>query len=224
MKVLKLNSEIFGWLNLYPTDRFKGKMKHLPILLSVVNMVIEVFAFISSVMVFRHYFEEGGIEKCLQAFFQTVVYFSAIYTWTAAYINREKMVNIFKKFHETYDTSNSFNIYCLKHIHVLPNSKNIIINTIISFCLSAEDPRLICYLEKSNRSGNVASSWLVIKMILIFSVNLIVMAVLNVLSSYSEYGQINEDVLYAPYLFAWVIHEFGFIILIFQFFFYALSK
>lgn len=106
MKVLTLNREVFVWQNLYSTDRFHGTMKYLPSATALVLVVVQVFSLISSVLYFVQSLKKGQIDKCLQAFFQCDTVACVTYVWIVIYTCRSKLIKLFKRLHEFYDSSN----------------------------------------------------------------------------------------------------------------------
>lgn len=194
MKLLKLNRELFIWLNFYPTDRFNGRMKYLPIATGFLIVFLAISGSITSGLLIRPFFVEGQVIQCLEVLFQCEGMISVVYAWIVAYVIQSKLINIFTKLQSIYDTSKiGFNI---QNIYFVPK----FFMLCVLFLSLGEDPILIRYLDKADRKCHVITKFLVVYSIPIYWSTLVTLAVANLIYCYLVYGRINEDALYKPFL------------------------
>lgn len=109
MKLLQLNREFFIWQKLYPTGRFEGRMKYLPVLASAVLLVNDVVVLVTCSL-FIYYNLQENLEYSLQALLELVGEISVIYMWIVTFVIQNQLTNSFARFQDIYDKSirNSF--------------------------------------------------------------------------------------------------------------------
>lgn len=98
MKALKLNGEIFIWINLYPADRFGGRMKYLPVITTANIVTIEVLGTLACFTFIQQNLND--VKNCLYALFPVLCTGSALYTWIVAFRRRDQIFNIIRRFQD----------------------------------------------------------------------------------------------------------------------------
>lgn len=112
MESLELNRQIFKWFNVYPADKCDNR-KALYRTIAVTIISTEFFGLISSIWFIVENLSTQ-FEHCLHALSQTVALTAVTYMWTVAFIQKNQIVDVFKKLKDIRELGNFFHCSNLK--------------------------------------------------------------------------------------------------------------
>lgn len=96
---------MFSWLSVYPIDEETNiRMKAAKQIFSLTAAIILLFALIFNASFVVKY-AKGDLASALHALYQVASETSVLYTFVAAYISRHRIVDVFNKYQQIFDTS-----------------------------------------------------------------------------------------------------------------------